>query len=71
MIYLKRTDFESTTGFFKEKQLIFYVTIHCRRNQFFFLLPLFQVKYHITKKPPLIMWNELLVVSGQPVSLCE
>jgi hypothetical protein len=36
-----------------------------------FLLPLFQVDYHITKKPLLIMWDELLVVSGQPVALCE
>jgi len=35
-IFLKRADFEPATVFFKEKQLIFYVTIHCRRNQFFF-----------------------------------
>jgi len=34
--FLKRTDFKSTAGFFKKKQLIFYATIHCRRNQFFF-----------------------------------
>ena len=36
LIYLKRADFEAATVFPKENRLIFYATIHCRRNQFFF-----------------------------------